>query len=198
MTEARRRIQEYRSLWLLLILVAGTAAALISSCGSDGGSSNGALCEQCGDSPDGPCQPTFELAPGPDEPPPCDDASLPNPCTVELICRRKSDSAQRRCFPKDPKTGDVNYQYRCDGSRPGGTAVPVITPTPTATPATTAVPQTCGNGISEGTEECDITDLNGESCGSQGCQFPGGILSCRVTCVFNYDLCTDNGTGCGN
>ena len=188
MADTRRRIQEYRSLWLLLIVVAGVTAAVISSCGG-GGSSNGGLCEQCGVSPDGPCQPSVEVVPGPDQPPPCNvEGSLPNPCRVELICRRKVDSAQQRCFPKDPNTADVNFQFRCDGSRPGGTAVPqkTSTPGPTATPSASS----CGDGIIDAGEDCDGINLNGESCESQGCG--SGTLLC-LNCNFLFSECSSLG-----
>ena len=196
MARAERQIQDLRSLWVLLIVVGMLAGATITSCGgSSGGDSNGALCQQCGDT-DGPCQPTFQVVPGPDQPAPCNAEGAANPCTIELICRRKSDSSQQRCFPKDPSSADVNYQYRCDGSRPGGTAVPVATPTLTPTPATTAVPQTCNNSIREGTEECDSIDLAGQSCESL-CSAPGGFLSCRaIDCTFNFDNCLAGNAGC--
>lgn len=185
MTEYRMRTRVYPP--LVLLLVVGAMVAMVS-CGSGGGSSNGGLCEQCGADPDGPCQPSVEVVPGPDEPAPCNVASAPNPCTVELICRRKVDSAQQRCFPKDPNTDEVNLLFRCDGSRPGGTPGPQATPTLTPTSQATAA-QTCGNGVKEGTEQCDTTDLGGQTCETEGCNL-GGILSCRVNCTFNFDLCT--------
>jgi len=41
--------------------------------------------------------------------------------------------------------------------------------------------EVCGNGVTEGTEVCDTTDLNGQDCASQG--FHHGILACSVNCA---------------
>jgi len=48
-------------------------------------------------------------------------------------------------------------------------------------------PSECGNGIREGTEECDRDDLNKETCESKGYQF--GTLSCSRECEFDYSNC---------
>jgi hypothetical protein len=198
MLRRQGRLWDRQTLLLLPLVVVALTAVVMSSCGSGGGDSNGALCEQCG-STDGPCQERVEVEREPDAPAPCNSPApitegSPSPCFVELICRRKADSAQQRCFPKDPSsaTGEVNFQFRCDGSRAGGTAVPE--PTLTPTPAATSVPQECGNNEQEGTEECDGTDLNGASCLSEGCDPGTGSLSCRVNGVANE--CTFNFEGC--
>jgi hypothetical protein len=144
MDESRDAISRYGVLALALLIVATVSATIISSCGGGGGSdSNGALCEQCGET-DGACQTNFTVEPGPDQPSPCADAAAPNPCPLTLICRRKSDSAQQRCYPRGADSNghaDVNYQWVCDGSRPGGTAVPepTLTAVPTNTSATGTV-----------------------------------------------------------
>jgi serine protease AprX len=52
-----------------------------------------------------------------------------------------------------------------------------------------AQPAFCGNGIKEGSEQCDGGDLGGQSCTSLGLGFVGGILSCNVNCTFNTGLC---------
>ncbi len=48
--------------------------------------------------------------------------------------------------------------------------------------------QTCNNGIREGTEQCDKTDLNDKNCTTQG--FTGGTLKCYSDCTFNTTGCT--------
>lgn len=50
----------------------------------------------------------------------------------------------------------------------------------------------CGNGIIEGTEQCDGTNLGGLSCTSPAVgSFSGGTLSCNAnTCTFNTSQCT--------
>lgn len=51
----------------------------------------------------------------------------------------------------------------------------------------------CGNNIKEGGEQCDGTDLNGQTCSAQG--FSGGILTCNPDCTFNTSHCTSGGGG---
>lgn len=135
-------MREYRWLGLAVFFVA-IASTLLVSCGEGGSasSSDGALCQQCGAS-DGPCQDTASIVPGADRPAPCPTPPSTNPACVErqLICRRKTDSAQQRCFPANGSGSDVDFAFRCDGSRPGGTSRPdPVTPTPT-TPTVTPSP----------------------------------------------------------
>jgi hypothetical protein len=115
----------YWILGTLLVLIAAVSTSVIISCGSGGGSSNGGLCEQCGVTPDGPCQASVVVEPGSDVPA-CDQAGQVPPCTVALHCFRKLGSAQRRCFPEH------DVQFRCDGAR-ANRSTPVLTPTPTPT-----------------------------------------------------------------
>lgn len=187
MARTSRGIEEYRSLGVLLVLMAVLAVGLIASCGGGGGGSDGLLCDQCGDDPDGPCVPsiTINKVEG-DKQPQCTSGSGAD-CVVRLTCRRKVDEGQRRCYPLAPGGADVDYQFRCDGSRPGGTPGPAPTPTlsPSPGPTSTAV---CGDSIVQGDEDCDQTNLGGHSCESEGCG--AGILSCAVNCTFNFSGCT--------
>jgi hypothetical protein len=52
----------------------------------------------------------------------------------------------------------------------------------------------CGNGLTEGSEECEAGDpepvLNGETCESQA--FAGGTLSCSAGCTFDTSGCYAN------
>ena len=203
MARTERRWQELRSLWLVLLAIGLLAGSVITSCGGGGGGSDGLLCDQCGDDPDGPCVPSITIVPVvPDDPndriPQCTSGDpSTGSCTVQLACRRKVDSSQRRCFPVAPGGNDVDYQFRCDGSRPGGTPRPdpTSTPTPEPEPTSTSAASTCNNQIREGNEVCDGTDLNNQTCESRNCTLPGGFLSCRVDCAgFNVSNC--NGTGC--
>ncbi len=52
----------------------------------------------------------------------------------------------------------------------------------------------CGNGVKEGAEVCDSTDLSGATCESRG--FAGGSLSCSPICTYNDAACI--APGCGN
>ncbi len=190
MAEIGRRMDRHRSLVVLVFLVAVLSAAVISSCGGGGGGggSDGELCDQCGDSPDGPCLPSVTVDPAPDAPQPCNSPGRTESCSVSLACRRKVDSGQRRCFPILPGTSDVDYQFRCDGSRPGGTPRPEPTSTPggeTPTPE----PTNCGNGQIEGSEECDFPEFNGETCETRGCGF--GELTCNGSCQIEVTSCSN-------
>lgn len=46
----------------------------------------------------------------------------------------------------------------------------------------------CGNGTQELTEQCDGSDLNGQTCVGLG--YDGGALSCTAGCTFNVSSCT--------
>jgi hypothetical protein len=129
-----------RSLAAVTFLVGAFSAATMVSCGGGGGgSSNGGLCEQCGDT-DGPCNiDGADLTSDQTQPAFCPNGAN-GACHVELICTRKLDSAQRRCFPADPNTGALDLRYECDGSRPQATPVPTATATSTATPTESATP----------------------------------------------------------
>ncbi len=54
------------------------------------------------------------------------------------------------------------------------------------------VAQICGNGVRESNEECEVDDLDGQSCSSQG--FGGGTLAC-VLCSFDISDCQAPGAG---
>ncbi len=56
-------------------------------------------------------------------------------------------------------------------------------------------PPHCGNGIREGTEECDGTDLGGSSCEALG--YLEGDLRCTADCRFDTTGCTAQ-PGCGD
>jgi len=60
------------------------------------------------------------------------------------------------------------------------------------------VAQACGNGVVDAGEDCDLANLNGQTCATQG--FAGGTLKCGSGCVFDTSGCTatrfvDNGDG---
>jgi cysteine-rich repeat protein len=54
----------------------------------------------------------------------------------------------------------------------------------------------CGNGRIDAGEECDKTDLNGQSCTTL--EFLGGSLSCTNLCKFNTSKCTGAVVYCGD
>jgi hypothetical protein len=51
------------------------------------------------------------------------------------------------------------------------------------------------HGIKEGTEECDLTDLGGQTC--QGLGYSGGTLGCTASCMYDATNCNNNPV-CGN
>lgn len=61
---------------------------------------------------------------------------------------------------------------------------------------TCAIEPVCGDGVAQGTEVCDGSDLRAETCGSQG--FLGGILTCDASCALNTSACTSVVTGCAD
>jgi hypothetical protein len=133
--------QELRPFALVMLLIAAACASAVTSCGGGGGNSNGELCQQCGDT-DGQCQDSVAVT-GNERPSFC---GTNDPCTVELRCLRKLDSAQRRCFPADPATNALDILYRCDGARPNPSVAPTTTPTPTPTLTASAAPTPTSTG----------------------------------------------------
>jgi hypothetical protein len=58
--------------------------------------------------------------------------------------------------------------------------------------SSTTSPASCGNGIIDGTEQCDGADLNDFTCEALG--NAGGTLQCDpVTCTFDTQLCEGGG-----
>src|SRR5690606_12862474 len=49
----------------------------------------------------------------------------------------------------------------------------------------------CGDGVAQGNEECDGTDVRGQKCESFG--FDTGLLSCNADCTFDTSGCFDLG-----
>jgi len=57
-------------------------------------------------------------------------------------------------------------------------------------------PPVCGNNIVEGSEECDGSGLNGNTCISNG--FDSGNLSCNSNCTLNMAGCINYSAYCGD
>ena len=198
-----RPLTQYGSIGLLVIFLAAAIATVVTSCGGGGGDdSTGALCDQCGVT-DGACQDRAFVFPGSGvrDAVPCptgDNGDLNGCIPVGLLCRRQSDSAQQRCYPlpqtTPPSNANPDFDFRCDGSRPGGTVLPpptaTVSVTPTPGPAKTNDPNAvCGDGTIEGLEDCEGTNLGGKTCGNV-CDAPGGVLSCGINCRFVFTGCT--------
>jgi hypothetical protein len=56
-----------------------------------------------------------------------------------------------------------------------------------------AICEQCGNGVREGAEACDGTDLGSASC--EGLGFGGGLLACDASCMFDPAECEAEGSG---
>lgn len=69
----------------------------------------------------------------------------------------------------------------------GGGPRPVLALTGTVDISAT-VSSLCGNGVIDSGEECDGSNLAGQSCSSRG--FSGGSLSCNSNCTINTSQCT--------
>ena len=54
----------------------------------------------------------------------------------------------------------------------------------------------CGNGLIEPGEQCDLTNLGGLTCVSLG--FTGGSLTCSAACARNLTGCVSGAASCGN
>lgn len=70
-------------------------------------------------------------------------------------------------------------------TRPGGTLA--CTPTCSFDTALCVAPS-CGNDILEGSEECDGTDLDGQTCADRP-GFDGGTLGCTASCTWDTSEC---------
>ncbi|HKU42400.1 MAG TPA: CAP domain-containing protein [Polyangiales bacterium] len=58
---------------------------------------------------------------------------------------------------------------------------------------TAAYDSRCGDGVRSGSEQCDGSDLGGNTCTGVG--FNGGALSCAADCTLNTAQCTDQTAG---
>jgi len=72
---------------------------------------------------------------------------------------------------------------------------PSVFGTNTAQITATVKVSVCGNGVKEGGEQCDNTDLGGSDCISLG--YNGGTLGCNTDCTFDTSSCLSGGGGGG-
>jgi hypothetical protein len=100
--------------------------------------------------------------------------------TGDISSGNPSTSPSTTMTPVDPTTTGAT-----DGVSTGSEETTMGAETETEGPGTTSVEE-CGNGIIEGSEECDGKDLGGADCESEG--FDGGELSC-AGCEFDAGGC---------
>ena len=108
--------------------------------------------------------------------------------------------------PADCGNGVIDAGEQCDGANlneqtcesqgfDGGT-LSCTTTCQFNTTGCTRIPADCGNGEIDEGEQCDGTNLNSQSCETQG--FDGGTLSCTAACQFDTTGCTTIESDCGN
>lgn len=114
-------------------------------------------------------------------------------------CPGNSDSV---VTDTDPTTSDESSSTASDAS-----ATDTLTTTASAsdtdtdgssTTNDTAVDSTggtCGDGVVDGSENCDGTDLGGTDCAAQG--YDAGTLACNADCTFDVSACTMANCGDG-
>lgn len=89
-------------------------------------------------------------------------------------------------------TSDVNPLTT--GDPPGETTVDLTTGPMTS--STTEPPIQCGDGLIEGTEECEGLNVGGKDCKALG--FMGGVLTCNAAnCTFDKSQCVSESCGDG-
>jgi hypothetical protein len=77
-----------------------------------------------------------------------------------------------------------------------GSCVEEDSPPDAATYSLDATDGSCGNGKVEGSELCDKTDLNSETCKTLGDGlYTGGKLLCSSKCTFDVSMCLGNDSG---
>jgi len=81
--------------------------------------------------------------------------------------------------------GNYNYYVRCNDTS-GNFNINDFT----ISFSVSSIGQTCGNSLVEGIEQCDLTNLSGQTCITQG--FDSGTLGCSSSCNFNTSLCINN------
>jgi len=123
-------------------------------------------------------------------------------CTADC----KFDTSGCTDAPADCGNGVVDVGEQCDGANlneqtcetqgfDGGT-LSCTAICQFDTTGCTKIGPDCGNGEIDGDEQCDGTNLNEQSCETQG--FDGGTLGCTATCQFDTTGCTKIGPDCGN
>ncbi|HRV18850.1 MAG TPA: hypothetical protein P5317_12675, partial [Myxococcota bacterium] len=123
-------------------------------------------------------------------------------CTADC----KFDTSGCTDAPADCGNGVIDAGEQCDGANlneqtcesqgfDGGT-LSCTTTCQFNTTGCTKLPPDCGNGEIDGDEQCDGTNLNSQSCETQG--FDGGTLSCTAACQFDTTGCTKIESDCGN
>jgi len=86
-----------------------------------------------------------------------------------------------------PSEGDVNQVKGLSDTYEGQVAFILSGATTTTTTTTLAPTGQCGDGVVDAGEQCDVGNLNGKTCATQG--FFNGTLLCAAGCTFDTSQC---------
>jgi serine protease AprX len=115
-----------------------------------------------------------------------------NPNTVDTVENVFVASPAAGAWTVEVRAAEINQDAYL--ATPGADAVFALV----ATGGTAGPAPVCGNGLREGAEACDGTDLGGQTCVTQG--FGTGTLACQLDCTFNTsgcsNLCSPVGAAC--
>jgi len=104
------------------------------------------------------------------------------PNTLEVILNTQTTIAT----PSPQTLNQTEYWF--DSWSDGGGQSHLINPQGPQDLVASFIEPVCNNGVREGAEECDGSDLGGATCGNQGCT--GGSPSCSASCTLDYGTCT--------
>jgi hypothetical protein len=111
----------------------------------------------------------------------CNNTACPS-TPAGAACILKTSNTNLCGWQCDPNTNKCPGSLNCVPFGSGHICAAAKAPTPAQ----------CGNKKAESGEDCDGSDLNGQTCKSQG--FTGGSLKCKSNCLFDTSACTGTGT----
>jgi hypothetical protein len=95
-------------------------------------------------------------------------------CSTLTVAELRTSAGRPPSSPAGNYTACKTFNDKCPGAFAG-----------------TAVSPDCGNGMLDPGEQCDGTDLDGETCASvTGGSLPNGELVCNRACMFDGSVCT--------
>jgi hypothetical protein len=95
-------------------------------------------------------------------------------CSTLTVAELKASAGRPPSSPAGNYTACKTFNDKCPGAFAG-----------------TSVSPDCGNGVLDPGEQCDGTNLDGETCASvTGGSLPNGDLVCNRACMFDGSVCT--------
>jgi hypothetical protein len=122
-------------------------------------------------------------------------------CSGTTACAAATDATSGSCSFAAPESAGTYTYYACidkngDGAFTGAGESDFAAIEVTATAAgngTGGTEAVCGSGVIETGEDCDGTQLGGQTCTGLG--YTGGTLKCTETCTFDTSGCAGTGGG---